>query len=226
MLEALADLQMKNFKEACEVPVVRCFFPERLGGGRFIGAAFFQHFLLALLQTTQLMCEVASKHHMSSIFIACRDIRDPRNVSTIHSKATWQGYTGSASHVVTYRRQVTLRFKATYLKATYQGYMSRLHGIATQQSTWHLYLANVLSNATWHSYLANVLSNATWHSYLAQVLSNRTWHLYLSKVLSNRTWHLYLSKVLSIALLINLLIKLYLSFQGAGPGPTKACGTL
>ena len=105
-----------------------------------------------------------------------------------------------------------LRFKATYLEATYQGYMSRLHGIATSQSTWHLYLAHVLSNATWHSYLANVLSNATWHSYLAQVLSNRTWHLYLSKVLSNRTWHLYLSKVLSIALLINSLIKLYLSF--------------
>ena len=76
---------------------------------------------------------VASKHHMSSIFIACRDIRYPSYVSTIHSKATWQGYTRSASHVVTYRRQVMCRSYGSKLhisklriKATCQGYMALL----------------------------------------------------------------------------------------------------
>ena len=93
------------------------------------------------------MCEVASKHHMSSIFIACRDILDPSYVSTIHSKATWQGYTGSASHVVTYRRQVKFRSYVAklHIKGTWQGYTAQL-------------LSKVLRNATWQCYTAKLLS--------------------------------------------------------------------
>ena len=46
------------------------------------------------------MCEVASKEHMSCIFIACREIymiQVPFRsyIAKLHSKATWQGYTAS-----------------------------------------------------------------------------------------------------------------------------------
>ena len=122
------------------------------------------------------MREVASKHHMPSIFIACRDIRYPSYVSMIHSKATWQGYTGSASHVVTYLRQVTFRSYGSKL------HISKLH----IKATWQCYLALLLSN---------VLRNATWHCYLAKYLA-----LVLSNVLRNATWHLYLAKYLAMVL--------------------------